>query len=516
MAWAEVRHLAVAVRDPRVVEDLEEGVPDLGVGLLELVQQQDGEGLAPDLVGQGKAVLPLRLAEQPVQAVLGLELAHVEADHPARVAEEPLGQGLGDLGLAGAGRPGEEEDADRTGRVGDPGLQHRHPFDQAVDRLLLAHDLLGQKGLEAVEVEAAAVVQQADLEAGLRGQGDEDVVQVQRRPVLPRGRPQPVQGRVQQAEQVAGRRPVAEVLLGQVPGLGDHLGIAALDLALQPEPPQRQRVLRRQGLYPERGQGGHRLGLLLEQPLQGRRMGLADDLQLALLDQGQDHVERGGRAVAVAAGHRQGVELRYEPDHAAVAAELGDDVLQALLELADVDLARDQVVVARGEDHPALRVEPARQLAQDRGLADARLAHDQAGLRPLGEQGRLQPVDRLQERGVLQDPVRRRAVRLVPELAGRAQQALVDLERAPGLVALQQRFPEGRVQALQELPQVARLVAVELDLDALEAGNFASLDPAARRTPSGRCGTGGSRGSPAARARTSPTRGRLGGVRRAR
>ena len=50
-----------------------------------------------------------------------LELAHVEADHQALVAEQRLGERAGELGLADAGRAEEEEAADRAPRVAQPG-----------------------------------------------------------------------------------------------------------------------------------------------------------------------------------------------------------------------------------------------------------------------------------------------------------------------------------------------------------------------------------------------------------
>ena len=50
----------------------------------------------------------------------GLELAHVEAQQALDRAEQIFGGGLGELGLAGAGRSGEQEHPDRPARIAQP------------------------------------------------------------------------------------------------------------------------------------------------------------------------------------------------------------------------------------------------------------------------------------------------------------------------------------------------------------------------------------------------------------
>jgi hypothetical protein len=124
-AVAEIRLDAVGVGQPAVVEDLQEQVPRVGVRLLELVEQDDRERLLADAVDDRVRAGLAALADDLAVGVRGLELAHVQPRHPVGRAEQEAGERLGQLRLAGAGRAGEQEDADRAVEVRQPGLQHR-------------------------------------------------------------------------------------------------------------------------------------------------------------------------------------------------------------------------------------------------------------------------------------------------------------------------------------------------------------------------------------------------------
>ena len=117
---AEVDGASLAVGDTAVVEDLQEQVEDVGVGLLDLVEQDDAEGSASDQLGQAAAVVVAdvagRRADDAADGVALLVLGHVEPDQRVLGVEQVLGQGLGELGLADAGRSDEDERADRAGR----------------------------------------------------------------------------------------------------------------------------------------------------------------------------------------------------------------------------------------------------------------------------------------------------------------------------------------------------------------------------------------------------------------
>ena len=96
-----------------LVEHPEQHVEDLGGGLLDLVEQDDGERLRADLADQF-ARLPVGLDDQAPGRPGAAELAHVQP-HEARrrlaAAEQVVGQRLRQGGLAHAGRAAEEHHA---------------------------------------------------------------------------------------------------------------------------------------------------------------------------------------------------------------------------------------------------------------------------------------------------------------------------------------------------------------------------------------------------------------------
>ena len=126
------------VGQPTVLEDLQQRVEDVRVGLLDLVEEHHGERLAPHLLGELAALLVAdvagRRAEQPRDGVLLAELGHVELDQRVLVAEQELGQRLGQLGLTDAGRAGEDERAAGTLRVLQAGTGAPDRLRQRLDR----------------------------------------------------------------------------------------------------------------------------------------------------------------------------------------------------------------------------------------------------------------------------------------------------------------------------------------------------------------------------------------------
>ena len=104
-----------------VVEELEQDVEDVGVGLLDLVEEHHLVRPAADRLGQLAAFFVADVAgrrtDQPRHRELLHVLAHVDAHHRALVVEQEFGQRAGELGLADAGRPQEDERADRPLRI---------------------------------------------------------------------------------------------------------------------------------------------------------------------------------------------------------------------------------------------------------------------------------------------------------------------------------------------------------------------------------------------------------------
>ena len=114
----EVHRAALAVGQPAVVHHLQQHVPDLGVGLLDLVEQDHGVRAPAHGLGQLAAVAVAdvagRRADQPRDRVRLAELGHVDPDERLLGREQPLRERLDQLGLADAGRA-EEQEACRAG-----------------------------------------------------------------------------------------------------------------------------------------------------------------------------------------------------------------------------------------------------------------------------------------------------------------------------------------------------------------------------------------------------------------
>ncbi len=117
----EVDGAALAVGQAAVVHHLQQHVEDVGVRLLDLVEQHDRVRAAPHGLGQLAALLVAdvagRRADEPRHRVLLHVLGHVDADHRLLGVEHELGERPGQLGLADAGRAEEQERADRAVRV---------------------------------------------------------------------------------------------------------------------------------------------------------------------------------------------------------------------------------------------------------------------------------------------------------------------------------------------------------------------------------------------------------------
>ena len=105
------------VRQAAVVEHLEQHVEHVRVRLLDLVEEHDRVRAPPHLLGEEPALFVAdvagRRAEEPRHRELLHVLGHVDPDQRVLVAEQVLGEGPGQLGLADAGRAQEDERAHR-------------------------------------------------------------------------------------------------------------------------------------------------------------------------------------------------------------------------------------------------------------------------------------------------------------------------------------------------------------------------------------------------------------------
>src|SRR5690348_10116203 len=152
---AEVHRAALGVGQLAVLEDLEQHVEDVWVSLLDLVEQDHTVRLAPYRLGELAALLiadvARRGADEPGRRVTLHELGHVNLDERVFATEHELGERLGQLGLANAGRPHEDEGANRALGILQAGARATHRTANRVNRLFLADDALVQRAFHLQE-----------------------------------------------------------------------------------------------------------------------------------------------------------------------------------------------------------------------------------------------------------------------------------------------------------------------------------------------------------------------------
>lgn len=165
---------------PAVVEDLEQDVEDLGVGLLDLVQQDDAVRAAADRLRELAALLVAdvagRGADEPRDAVLLAVLAHVDADHGPLVVEQEVGEGLRELRLADTGGAEEEERSGGPVGVGDSGAGTAYRVRHRLHGLGLADEALAELLLHAQQLLGLALQQASGRDAGPGADDIGDVV----------------------------------------------------------------------------------------------------------------------------------------------------------------------------------------------------------------------------------------------------------------------------------------------------------------------------------------------------
>ena len=124
-----------------MIHDLQEHVEQIRMRLLDLVEQQHAMRMLIDAVGEEPALVEAdiagRRADQPRYGVALHIFRHVETD---QLDAERRGKLLRHLGLADAGRAGEQIAADRLFRLAQAGARELDRGGQRFDRLVLAVD----------------------------------------------------------------------------------------------------------------------------------------------------------------------------------------------------------------------------------------------------------------------------------------------------------------------------------------------------------------------------------------
>ncbi len=145
---AEVHRAALAVREPAVFQDLQQHVENVGVCLLDFVEQNYGIRVTANLFGELAALLVADVAwgraDQARNAVFFHVFGHVDADHQLFVVEKKFGEGARQLGFADAGWPQENERADGPLGVGQTGAAATHRVRYAGQGIVLANHTLAQ------------------------------------------------------------------------------------------------------------------------------------------------------------------------------------------------------------------------------------------------------------------------------------------------------------------------------------------------------------------------------------
>src|SRR5471032_1340606 len=306
----------------------------------DFIEQQYGVRLLGDRFGQQAALVETnvarRRADQARHGVTLHVLGHVEAD---QLDAEDEGQLLGHLGLADAGRTGEQEGADRLVGLAQAGARHLDGRGQRFDGRVLAEHHVAQVAVDGLQLAAVVLVDGLRRDAGDLG---DDVLDLGLADgfLLLRFR--------QDALRRAGFVDDVDGLVGQV---------AVVDEAGRQFSRRRQRRLRvldavvllearlqaaqdLHGLLDGRLVDVHFLEaarqrvVFFEHAAEFRVRGRAYAFQLAIGQGGLEQIGRVQRAARRRTGADDGMDFVDEQDAVRVVFQLLEDGLEALLEIA--------------------------------------------------------------------------------------------------------------------------------------------------------------------------------------
>src|SRR3954470_8484132 len=170
----EVHDPALTVGEPAILEHLQERVEHVRVRLLDLVEENHRERLAPHLLGQLATLVVTdvtgRCTDQAGNGEAVVELAHVDLDERVVLTEQELRERLRQLGLTDTRGAGEDERTTRTARVLEPGTRTADRLADALDGLFLADDPLVELVLHAEQTGRLLLGELEDGDAGPVGQ----------------------------------------------------------------------------------------------------------------------------------------------------------------------------------------------------------------------------------------------------------------------------------------------------------------------------------------------------------
>ncbi len=166
---AEVYRPPLSVGQPPVVEHLEQHIEHFGMRLLHLVEQHHTVRPPAHRLGELARLFVAHVSRwrshEPADGVLLLILRHVDPDHRVRVVKEELRHRTRRLRLTHPGRTQEEEAAERTVGIVQPGARRPYGVGHRHQRLILPHHALAQAVLHVDQLFHLALQQPRDRNA---------------------------------------------------------------------------------------------------------------------------------------------------------------------------------------------------------------------------------------------------------------------------------------------------------------------------------------------------------------
>lgn|GEM_PF-5726133 len=135
----EPGRLAAAVGEATFAADLKEEIEGCRIGLLDLVEEDHGEGLLANLARE-QALASIRAAEEAFGGMSARIFAHVEANQAILAAKEQGRERAGELGFAHTGRADEEERGERFSRRLQACFDHANELGDAPDSFVLSDE----------------------------------------------------------------------------------------------------------------------------------------------------------------------------------------------------------------------------------------------------------------------------------------------------------------------------------------------------------------------------------------
>ncbi len=178
---AEVDRSTLPVGEPAVVEHLQQHIEHFRMRLLDLVEEGDHRiGAPPHGLRQLTALLiadiARRRADETGDGELLPVLAHVDAHHRLLVVEQERGERFGQLGLADAGRPQEQERTGGAVGIGDACAGASHSIRHRFHRRLLPDQPPAEFALEVQQLLGLTLGEPVDGDARPGRDDGRDVV----------------------------------------------------------------------------------------------------------------------------------------------------------------------------------------------------------------------------------------------------------------------------------------------------------------------------------------------------